>query len=400
MTEEDLLPVLANGHTHLSDDERAEVEAFIEAGNAERRYQEAVDGGAMDWGGLEAQTPPERDWAINGWLGMGHVTLLAGPGGSGKTAVCQSLLSALSLGYDVVDSVIKPRRSLMWFGEDDKDEVWRRQVAVAQWLGVPLSSFKDKFYALPRPFDDITLCNSLNGQLWPTKELANLKQQIGDLKIETVCIDSVARTFGGNENDRHQVTQFIAHLTDACSPTNAALVLIGHPAKAEGSEFSGSTAWEASVRARWYFGNRLPDSPQDPDNPPDPASPLRYLAKRKTNYSTKDYRVVKYMDGAMVPQLPDPSVPTGGKSAAFLADEAMHLFRRLKAMGIDASHAPQSGGYLPKAAQDAGLLNGSLSAHDIKRGMGEALRTSRLRIDTVGYYANRSPRKGLVEVAQ
>lgn len=398
MTEE-TLPVLANGHTHLSDDERAEVEAILEAAHADRRYLEAVDAGAMDWHGLEVLTPPERDWAINGWLGMGHVTLLAGPGGSGKTAVCQSLLSAMSLGYDVIDSVPKPRRSLMWFGEDDKDEVWRRQVAVAQWLGVPLSSFKDKFYAIPRPFDDITLCNSVNGQLWPTKELANLKQQIGDLKIEVVCIDSVARTFGGNENDRHQVTQFVAHLTDACSPTNAALVLIGHPAKAEGSEFSGSTAWEASVRARWFFGNRLPDSPQDPENPPDPQSPLRYLAKRKTNYSTKDYRVVKYMDGAMVPQLPDPSVPTGGKSAAFLADETMHLFRRLKAMGIDASHAANSSAYLPRAAQETGLLNGVLTPQDIKRGLAELLRTSRLRIDTVGSYGNRNPKKGLVEAA-
>ena len=104
MTEE-TLPVLANGHTHLSDDERAEVEAILEAAHADRRYLEAVDAGAMDWHGLEVLTPPERDWAINGWLGMGHVTLLAGPGGSGKTAVCQSLLSAMSLGYDVIDSV-------------------------------------------------------------------------------------------------------------------------------------------------------------------------------------------------------------------------------------------------------------------------------------------------------
>jgi hypothetical protein len=28
--------------------------------------------------------PPAREWAIEQWLGMGHVTLLAGAGGTGE----------------------------------------------------------------------------------------------------------------------------------------------------------------------------------------------------------------------------------------------------------------------------------------------------------------------------
>lgn len=396
---DDLLPVLPNGHTHLGDEERAAVEAYLEAAAADRRYMGAVDEGAMAWHALEAETPPERDWAINNWIGMGYVTLLAGPGGSGKTAIMQTALSALSLGYDVIDQVIKPRRCLMWFGEDDKDEVWRRQVAIAAWMGVSLSQFKDTFYAIPRPSEDITLAAVSEGKFQATPELVRLREQIGDLKIDVCCLDSVARIYGGGENERHQVTQFIALLNWAAAPTKAAIVPIGHPAKAEGSEFSGSTAWEASVRARMYFGFKLPDSTEDPENPTDPMSPLRYLAKRKTNYSVKDYRVVKYVDGAMIPQLPDPSIPKGGKSSQFLADETLHLVRQLRSMGIEASHAPNSSSYLPRAAQAAGLLGGALTASDIKRGLAECLRTSRLRIDTVGHYANRNPKKGLVEVA-
>lgn len=379
----------------LTDAERAEAEAIRDA---MFRETAALDAKALRWDQLATETPPEREWAISGWIGMGHTTLLAGPGGSGKTAIAQTMCSALSLGIEVIDGVPKPRRCLMWFGEDDQDEVWRRQVAIASWLGVPLTDFTDRFFAISRPSDDITLAGEVNGKFLPTNELKRLKEQIGDLKAELVCLDSIARIFGGNENNRHQVTQFVAWLGDAASPTKAAVVPIGHPAKAEGSEFSGSTAWEASVRARLYFGFRMPDQKDDPENPTD--SNLRFLAKRKTNYSTKDFRLVKYQDGAMIPQTPDPSMPTGGKSPSFLADEAIHLVRRLAGMGIEASHAPQSAGYLPRAAQAAGLLNGSLTISDVKRGMAEALRTSRLRIDTVGYYANRSPRKGLVEVAQ
>lgn len=385
--------------SRLTDTERAEVEAALEAMREEQSHNAAIDRGAMDWASLEGAQPPERDWAIDNWLGMGFTTLLAGQGGSGKTALMQFTLSALSLGYEVIDTVRQPRRCLMWFGEDDRDEVWRRQAAIAALMGVPLSAFNGRFYAIPRPTDDITLAAIADGKFVATPELSVLREQIGDLKIEATCIDSVARTFGGSENDRHQVTQYVSWLNWAAAPTKSALVLIGHPAKAEGSEFSGSTAWEASVRARWFFGYKLPDSQEDPENPPDPLSPVRYLAKRKTNYGTRDFRVVKYVDGAMVPQTPDPSAPTGGKSVAFLADEAISLFRTLQRMGIEASHAPNSSGYLPKAARNAGLLNGHLTESDIKRGLAECLRTSRLRVDTVGVYSNRAPRKGLVEAA-
>lgn len=382
----------------LDDQLRAEAEALRDELAAEAAHNTAISRGALDWPVLAPSTPPERDWAIANWIGQGFTTLLSGPGGSGKTAIAQTMLSALSLGYEVIDQVARPRKCLMWFGEDDADEVWRRQIAIAAWMGVPLSDFSNHFYAFPRPSEDITLAHQVNGRLEQTTEYKILCEQIGDLKAEVVCLDSIARIYGGAENDRHQVTQFVAWLNAAGKPTKAAMLPIGHPAKAEGSEFSGSTAWEASVRARLYFGFRLPDQKDDPENPPD--TNLRILAKRKTNYSVKDFRQVKYQDGAMIPMTPDPNIPTGGKSIAFLADEALHVMRRLTTMGIEVSHSPQSSGYLPKAARATGLLNGSLTESDIKRGLGELLKTGRVRIDTVGHYANRNPKKGLVEAAQ
>ena len=35
----------------------------------------------LDWRTLADGEPPLRDWAIDHWVGMGHVTLLAGKGG-------------------------------------------------------------------------------------------------------------------------------------------------------------------------------------------------------------------------------------------------------------------------------------------------------------------------------
>jgi len=372
----------------LSDPERAEAERMA-------TDWKATHDGALDWSALESQEPPPRDWAVKDWIGMGHTTLMSGPGGSGKTAVMQTVLSAISLGYEVIDEVPKPRRCLMWFGEDDKDEVWRRQVAICAWLGVKMSDLAGRFIAVCKDTEEMTLASDAGGRFEPTALLTQLREQIGDYKAEVFALDSVARCFGGKESDRHQVTQFIAWLNWAGSPTKAANVLLGHPAKATESEFSGSTAWEASVRARLYFGFKMPDQPEDPDNPPD--NDLRYLAKRKSNYSVRDFRLVKWLNGAMIPQTPDPGMEVKGKPIGFLADEALYMVRKLAVIGIEASHATNSPNYLPRAAKAAGLLNGTLTEGDIKRGLAECLKTGRLTVGVVGTYGNRNPRKGLIE---
>lgn len=349
------------------------------------------------WAELAPQTPPERSWAVKGWLGMGHVTLLAGPPGSGKTALCQMLASSIALGVDCIDMVPQRRRVLFWAGEDDRDELWRRQVAIANCLRVPLDRFDEQLLMLPLDQEDLTLVGSTRDGLMPTPRLAELREQIGDTKAEVVFIDSVARTFGGNENDRHDVTRFIAALQAAASPTGAAICLIGHPAKGVGSEFSGSTAWEASVRARIYFGFEMPDKKPD-DEPVDPASPIRYLAKRKTNYSTRDWRQVKWTDGVMLPQTPEPgqTISRSSRSKAALAEEVVYLCRRLQTIGIAASHSPHAGNYLPKAARQAGLLTDALTDRDVKEGLAECLATGRLTVGPVGMHSNRTQKIGLV----
>jgi RecA-family ATPase len=242
---------------------------------------------------------------------------------------------------------------------------------------------------------DISLCSLVNGALISTPMLKELREQIGDYQVGLVFLDSVARLFGGNENDRHQVTQFVAWLTWALQPTDAAICLLGHPAKATGSEFSGSTAWEASVRARLYFGFKLPDQP---DDELEPDTDQRWLAKRKTNYSTKDTREVRWADGCMQPANAYDGPKKTDRSLNYLADETLQVFRQLKRMGFD-SGAAKGANYLPALAKRNNLLNGSLTERDLKNGLAELLKDGRLTQGIVGLYANRSPRKGLIEAS-
>lgn len=158
----------------------------------------------LDWRAMASTAPPARDWAVDHWLPMGHAALVAGAGGIGKTLLAQTLGTCLALGYEYVDVIPKPRKVLFWAGEDETTELWRRQLAICDWLNVKLEDLADRFIVESYIGRDITLAVLAYGQLTPTTMMTELQAQIGDYRADYVFVDSVARVFGGSENDRQQ----------------------------------------------------------------------------------------------------------------------------------------------------------------------------------------------------
>jgi hypothetical protein len=348
----------------------------------------------LDWPTLDGQTPPERDWAIEHWLGMGHVTLLAGSGSMGKSLVAQTLGSCLALRREYLDWAPKPRRVLGWFCEDDTAELWRRQVAIARWLDVSLSEFADRFTAYSYDGQVIELARLVDQRLEPAPMMKQLREQIGDLKADVVLLDNVARLYAGNENDRHQVTSFISMLTAAAAPTRAAVLLLGHPGKAKGSEFSGSTAWEGAVRTRLYLGNSLPD--QDKADDEDAADDgVRYLSRRKANYSARDWRRLQFRDGILIPDAPIAETRGSRPGPEYARDVVTRAVRKLAGMdqyGVAGRNSPN---HLPRLASEYKLLE-NVSERDFATAMRSMQADGALLTTVVGTYSNRTPKKALV----
>jgi RecA-family ATPase len=78
--------------------------------------------------------------------------------------------------------------------------------------------------------------------------------------VDAVIIDNASDVFAGNENDRAQVRGFLRCLNQIAAGTDCAILLLAHVDKASvrmtvgkdtDSTFSGSTAWNNSVRSRW-----------------------------------------------------------------------------------------------------------------------------------------------------
>jgi hypothetical protein len=119
----------------------------------------------LDWAALASQEPPQRRWAIKGWFGFGHTTLLVGQGGIGKTLLSQQIASSLALNHGFLGEPEGPFRVLMWACEDDHDELWRRQINIARSMQAGLEAFAQNLTIIPRHGLDNALVSTDFGKL-------------------------------------------------------------------------------------------------------------------------------------------------------------------------------------------------------------------------------------------
>jgi len=348
----------------------------------------------LDWKALHFQTPPERDWVIPHWLGCGYVTLLAGPGGVGKSLLAQQIASHIATGTPFIEPIPKARKVLVWAGEDDHDEVWRRQMNIAEVMGKDLTAYDD---LIIESFAgrSCTLVETVFGTIQPTKLIDELAEQVADYGAEVIVLDNIARLFGGNENERHHVTTFVNLVAGACNryrPT--AIVLLGHPAKSEGSEWAGSTAWEAAVRSRWYFGRNLPDAKDEEQGEPDPN--IRHLARRKSNYSALDavqlrYDPIRHTFAVDAPKAVLERSMHPGRAEMLVLDAIQQLAKA----GISTSDEKRNPAFLPRIMVDRKMAKRT-DTPALTDALYRLQQSGRVARDVVGKHANRTPKFGLV----
>ena len=361
---------------------------------SEAEAEPATDRRPLNWPALLFQgEPPARQWAIPHWLGIGHVTLLAGPGGVGKSLLAQQIGSSLATGDAFIEKPERAYKTLMWMGEDDHDELWRRQVQIAGRAGRELTDYAGlviESYA----GRNCTLAETVFGAIAGTAMLKELEEQVADYDAEVVILDNIARLFGGNENERHHVTTFVNLIAGACNrkrPT--AIVLLGHPAKVEGSEWAGSTAWEAAVRSRWFFGRTLPDAAGEAlETDPD----VRYLARRKSNYSALDALQMRMDPAAHILTIPEAPAAARDRVLHPARAEAMVLeaLGELVKQGVATSDEKRNQAFLPRVMVERKMAQRT-QIPALMDALYRLRSTGKVDRVQVGQYANRTPRMGL-----
>jgi RecA-family ATPase len=338
-------------------------------------------------GAWQDQPVPERVWTVKDRIPRNNVTLLSGEGSIGKSILSLHLATAIVLGKDWLQSLPDPGPAIVVCCEDDVSEIWRRLDLIFQHFGAAYTEFKDLHVLALAGEDALMATPDRNGLMQPTKLFNRIQQAACDIKPRLVVLDNSADIFGGNENDRAQVRQFIGILRGMAISASTGVLLTSHPSLtgiSSGTGLSGSTAWNASVRSRLFFKRATTDKDEEPD--PD----LRVLEVMKANYGRPGETItLKWQNGLFL--------PVGGRSnLEKLAAEqaAKHLFlsllNRFTIQNRTLSEKPSANNYAPaNFAKEKEAREASIRKAAFETAMRDLFATDQIRVENYG-----SPSRG------
>ena len=268
----------------------------LEAALAERRPLRVET-----WGG---QTEPERRWLLADWIPLGRCTMIAGPGGIGKSRlILQLAVGVASGGGDdgqwlfgtnptelALGAAVRNGAPVVYASwEDEPSEQRRRLADIASNTTSWCTPFKlQELYLADMVAEGATWGRVSDGyggtaELLPAGvKLRRLAERKG---ARVLVLDAVAAAYSGNENDRGQVRSFVANWDAWARDNDCAVVIVAHPPKS-GDAFSGSTDWSNAARAGITLTKEKFGPPPPKKNPPKDDRPYGWkLALVKANYA-------------------------------------------------------------------------------------------------------------------
>jgi hypothetical protein len=202
---------------------------------------------------------------VDMWIPQDEVTLLAGHGGSGKSYVALNLGVHVALGLPFGPLKTTQARVLFFSGEDGAKVLRQRLARVCSALNIDVKHLEGRLFLLDASDIDPALHReqriSVNGrnQIATETPLVNsLAGLVRTLDAGLIVIDNASDTYDDDEIKRARVRTFVRSLRSRIARPGRAVLLLAHVNKAsasgkpnEGTEdYSGSTAWNNSVRSR------------------------------------------------------------------------------------------------------------------------------------------------------
>lgn len=333
---------------------------------------------------LHGRAVPERDWVVPGWIPSGHVTMLAGDGGTGKTLLAMQLMTAAATGVTWLGSAVKRCKTLGVFCEDDADELHRRQADINRHFGIDFADLEDMRW-MSRVGVESSLVNFHGPGEWgsPSDFYGRIMDLALSIGAQLVVLDSLHDLFDGDENRRPEARRFIAHLRTLAIEAEAAVVLTSHPSRSgrgDGSGESGSTAWNNAVRSRIYLTR---DDGDDHD--------ARALKRMKANYSSINDRIrVAWRDGVFVAESSETTLMAGlrqrNAETVFL-----DMLDQMEREGRSVSDSSRAGNYAPRIFAGRPGRQG-LKVEDFRRAMENLFAAGKVRVGEHGRSGHRRKR--------
>ncbi|MBU2759522.1 AAA family ATPase [Acidithiobacillus sulfurivorans] len=220
--------------------------------------QPAVTIPTVDVAGVWDNPSPEPDFVWAKHIPRGHVCLLSGHGGSGKSTAALQLCVAVAIGLPLWGIPTTQGPVVFFSGEDAGPILRHRLAAICHDLNVDPHLLAQHLLALDATSEPVLyreLAEFGRHTLEPSPVFHRLAEILTEHQPVLCVVDNASDAYEANENDRAQVRAFVRGLASlGRQGSNPAIVLLTHTPKASvrggGESYSGSTAWHNSARAR------------------------------------------------------------------------------------------------------------------------------------------------------
>jgi RecA-family ATPase len=343
----------------------------------------------IDLSRYDIEAIPQREWSVENRFLRRAVSLTSGEGGTGKTIILNQLAAAHALKRDWLRSIPEPGAAIVINCEEEEAEIIRRLKPALDFYGKTFQdAVKGGLHICSLAGKDAVLAHpDHNEQLVPTPLFAELFERAKDIKPVSIILDNSADVFGGNENDRAQVRQFITLMRGLAIAANAAVILSSHPSltgMASKTGLSGSTAWHASVRGRCWLHSVATKEGDEPD------PTLRELEFLKNNYGPAAETVIlRWKDGLYQPE-PRPGTIEQLAANAKADDTFLSLLDRFSRQNREIS-PNKSSTYAPTMFAKEPDANGT-KAKTFEAAMSRLLTANLIHIEVTGPSSRRRSR--------
>jgi RecA-family ATPase len=328
---------------------------------------------------------PDMRWLATNRIPSADATILSGDGGGGKTTVALQLAVSVEAGLgDWLGAVCESGPVIFFSGEEPEPEMRRRLGRVTRKRGLEPDELKNLHFHFAEPDNCLlAVARRSDGLMVPTPLLSSLAQAAIEIKPALIVVDSIAATFGGNQNDRVHARTFISMFRSIAREADCSVLLLDHPSLSgitSGTGRGGSMDWQNATRARLHL-----DSVTDEDG-----TGGRVLEVKKLNYGPTGEKVkLRWEEGCYVLQGTEPAP---AQAAAFNSADETYLvcLDSITAQGRRVSDSP-SATYAPAIFADMPDARG-ITARGFKAAQDRLFSSGMIHIVTEGSASKRRRR--------
>jgi len=221
-----------------------------------------VGGGLVPFSSPDPRTIPPRPMLYGTGVIAGFVSVLAAPGGQGKTSVLIADLLAMSCGKNLIgEAPVRPLRVWYHSAEDDGDEAGRRIAAGMKHHGLKDADLDGRLFVTSgrgRGGRRIRLARM--GRNGP-EEIPGAVDAVVDLatarRVDVIAFDPIAAMHDLPENDNAAMNFLMDLLRKVADRTGVALILTHHSSKSAAQDMDAAGAGAARGASALVDGSRV-----------------------------------------------------------------------------------------------------------------------------------------------